>query len=573
MIINTDRSNHLYFWSKLLVTFFILFLWIYNTEFFRSASNSSLAAGLLISILTTLGYGIVFRNHTYQSVVTGTFVLIDIVTFFTLILPSYPNQLISILLSLSLLVASMFFLIDRVRALVTGVYFLSILISSIYFFFAGTETLMGAITISSILFVFVFYLNLRVFSDMEKHLKHIEKEKYNLVQNHDYLTKEVKYSNQRLELLNKDLRKKSFEIQNILNLTGQLGENPDSKHIISSFLLTMVGQLGSSHAVYLGADSAGKNYYSLIDQRGLHDKRIENYRIYKDSFLIQILKATREPLLIKNIPREQLYKDEQELLSYFSNDLLCPIQVRNKIIGLFIIGSKISGAEFSKDDLNLIGILTNQAAFILEQANINNEIYDFYHKTVRVLLRSLEAKYTYAKGHAIRTAQYVTGVAKKMNFSADELKYLTYGTLLHDVGKIAIKDDILHYDKVFSNINAPIKDKILEHTVVGASILRSVGFDDKFVDLALHHHEYYNGQGYPHGLKGDKITLPARILSVCNAYDAMISDKPYRKSLQADWAKDQLKAKAGSQFDPDLVQIFLTELENNPALSKVQIRH
>jgi len=160
-----------------------------------------------------------------------------------------------------------------------------------------------------------------------------------------------------------------------------------------------------------------------------------------------------------------------------------------------------------------------------------------------------------------------------MNFSTDELKYLTYGTLLHDVGKIAIKDDILHYDKVFSNINAPIKDKILEHTVVGASILRSVGFDDQFVDLALHHHEYFNGQGYPHGLKGDKISLPSRILSVCNAYDAMVSDKPYRKSMNADWAKDQLNSKAGSQFDPDIVQLFLSELDTNPALSKVQIRH
>ena len=74
-------------------------------------------------------------------------------------------------------------------------------------------------------------------------------------------------------------------------------------------------------------------------------------------------------------------------------------------------------------------------------------------------------------------------------------------------------------------------------------------------------------------VRGDKITLPSRILSVCNAYDAMVSDKPYRKSLQADWAKDQLNAKAGSQFDPDIVQLFLDELDSNPAISKVQIHH
>jgi putative nucleotidyltransferase with HDIG domain len=573
MIISNDQSNRLYFWSKFVVTLFILFLWIYNTDFFSGASNTSLAAGLLISILTTLGYGIVFKNHSYQSVVTGTFSAIDIVSFFTLILPSYPNQLISIVLALLLLISTMMFLFAQMRIIVAGVYFLCLLCVFSYYYMSGSETILAELLVISTLFVFMLYLNVRAHYAMEYRLKQLEQEKNSLAQNHAYLSKEVKYTNQRLELLNKDLRKKSFEIQNILNLTGQLGENPDSKHIISSFLLTMVGQLGSGHAVYLGAGPAGKNYYAVVDQKGIHDKRIENLRIYKDSFLIQILKATREPLLIKNIPKEQLYKDEQELLSYFSNDLLSSIQVRNKIIGLFIIGSKISGAVFSKDDLNLIGILTNQAAFILEQANINNEIYDFYYKTVRVLLRSLEAKYSYAKGHAIRTAQYVTGVAKKLNFSSEELKYLTYGTLLHDVGKIAIKDDILHYDKVISNINAPIKDKILEHTVVGASILRSVGFDDQFVDLALHHHEYYNGQGYPHGLKGEKISLPARILSVCNAYDAMISDKPYRKSMQTDWAQDQLRNKAGSQFDPDIVPLFLTELDTNPAFSKMQIRH
>ena len=169
----------------------------------------------------------------------------------------------------------------------------------------------------------------------------------------------------------------------------------------------------------------------------------------------------------------------------------------------------------------------------------------------------------------MRTAQFVNAIAKRLNFSNDELKTITNGTIMHDVGKLAIKDEILHYNKIISINDEPIKKKILEHTVIGASILKSVGFDDHFVDLALHHHEWYNGQGYPNGLKGDKISLDARILAVCNAYDAMVSDNPYRKSHNQEWAKEQLIKGSGLQFDPDIVKIFINEIENNQYLNKI----
>jgi putative nucleotidyltransferase with HDIG domain len=277
--------------------------------------------------------------------------------------------------------------------------------------------------------------------------------------------------------------------------------------------------------------------------------------------------------MVSKIPQSQLYRDEKELLNMFIEDLICPISSRSKIIGLFIIGKKLTGSIFTREDMNLVSILTNQAAFILEQSKISEEIYDFYNKTVRTLLRAQEVKDAYSKGHATRTAQYVRAVGISMGLSNDELRNLTYGTILHDIGKIVTKDEILAYDKKFNGNDHEIKKQILDHTIVGASILKSVGFIEPVVDMALHHHEWFNGEGYPHQLQGTQISTESRILAVCNAYDAMMHDKPYRKSLNREIAIEQLNQMAGSQFDPEIVEVFTGEVNSNPNIIDLSKRH
>jgi putative nucleotidyltransferase with HDIG domain len=567
------QHNTAYFYGKLLILFIILSLWLFNTKFLSGESNLYLSIALIVSLFSTLGFGIFFKSQPYNEFIIGLSILIDIVNNFILVFLSFTSYAIFVLITVLLLIQINFFLAKKMRQIYSAIYFISLLAIIIHFglinHYDDVKIIVGLLFLISIFIYALLEIGLSAIDYFEKELLSISKEKKKLVNDHDKLSKEIRITNQQLDNVNRDLRKKSIEIQNILNLSGQFGENLNAAQIISTFLLTIIGQLGCSYALYFGCEETGFNYYSILDQKGINDKRINKLRIYNDSFIIQLCKATNEPFFIKNIPRQQLYRDEEELLSYFYNDVLCPIRISNKVIGMFIISNKISGAVFTKDDMNLITILSNQAAFILEQLNINNEIYDFYNKTVRVLIRSLEAKYSYAKGHALRTAQYVQVIGKRMNFSVEDLKILTNGTILHDVGKIAIKDEILNYDKIISAENEVIKRKILEHTVIGASILKSVGFDDKLVDLALHHHEWFNGKGYPNGLKGDNISLSSRILAVCNAFDAMISDNPYRKSHNEDWAKEQLIKCSGLQFDPDIVNIFLHEIENNQLLKNI----
>lgn len=574
--LKTDKGNT-YFWIKISVSIFIFALWLIDSHLITEQSNSRIAIALLLSLLSLVIYGIVFKNQQRINSIIFVFLLIDSAIYLLLLFPVYYNHFILNLITILILASIIFLLQPKQKNILAALYFSTLLlmivlqtnehtVSEAVMFFATTMTL-------PVLCYFIFKLVSILIVKSETAIESLMAEKKKLIIKQNKLDKEIKLSSQRLSYLSKDLRKKSFEIQNILNLTDQLGESADSKKIISSFLLTMVGQLGSSHALYIGMEKSSSSYYSILDQKGVHNEKINNIRIYKNSFLLQLLKSSRDPILVNKIPQSQLYRDEIELLSYFNDDLISPISSRSKIIGMFIIGKKLTGGAFTREDINLVSILTNQAAFILDQSKVSEEIYDFYNKTVRTLLRAQEIKDAYSKGHAIRTSQYVRAVGSNMGISNEELRNLTYGTILHDIGKIVTKDEILSYDKKFNGNDTEIKKKILDHTIVGASILKSVGFIEPVVDMALHHHEWFNGEGYPHNLSGDEISKESRILSVCNAYDAMIHDKPYRKSHNKDWAKEQLHKMAGSQFDPDVVNIFLSEVNSNPNLIKLSNRH
>ena len=574
--IKTDSGNA-YFWTKIVLTIFIFSLWLIDSNLFTEESNTFIAAALMISLLSTMIYGIVFKNQQKLNFIIFIFIVIDTIISLLLLFPFYPNHFLFNLITLTLL-ASIVFLLQPKQKMISASIYLSLLFLMIVLQSEKQSLSEAAIfSISNFSFPLICFFIFNVVSNWllrsEMIIEKLEEDKKRLLLKQNKLDKEIKLSSQRLEYLSKDLRKKSFEIQNILNLTDQLGDSSDSQKIISSFLLTMVGQLGSSHALYIGMKRSSSSYYSILDQKGVHNERINSIRIYKDSFLIQSLKSSREPILVNKIPQSQLYRDEKELLNLFIDDLISPISSRSKIIGMFIIGKKLTGGIFTQEDMNLVSILTNQAAFILDQSKLSEEIYDFYNKTVRTLLRAQEIKDAYSKGHAIRTAQYVRAVGANMGISNEELRNLTYGTILHDIGKIVTKDEILAYDKKFNGNDTEIKKKILDHTIVGASILKSVGFVEPVVDMALHHHEWFNGEGYPHNLNGDQISKESRILAVCNAYDAMLNDKPYRKSLNKEWAMEQMHKMAGSQFDPEIVNIFLSEVDTNSNLIKLSKSH
>lgn len=174
---------------------------------------------------------------------------------------------------------------------------------------------------------------------------------------------------------------------------------------------------------------------------------------------------------------------------------------------------------------------------------------------INALASAIEAKDSYSGGHTQRVARLATRVAKAHDSVFGVNEQLTFGFTLHDVGKIGVPEDILLKP---ASLTEPEWDVMRTHPLIGMHIIRPVGFGELAEGVVLHHHERWDGGGYPDGLKGEDIPLGARLFAVADAFDAMTSDRPYRRAIPRQEAISEIIEESGKQFDPAAVKTFLT---------------
>ena len=200
-------------------------------------------------------------------------------------------------------------------------------------------------------------------------------------------------------------------------------------------------------------------------------------------------------------------------------------------------------------------------------ANMNRELQETYEQlensyleTIEILRNTVEAKDFYTKGHSDRVSAYSVLIGEKLGLSENELKQLKIGGLFHDIGKIGIPDYILLKTEKLSNDEY---SEIKNHPSIGAHILSNASIFADIIPIIKHHHERYDGNGYPGNLKGEEIPFLARITTVADAFDAMTTRRSYRDELSLDFAKSELINGKRTQFDPKIVDTFLETLNNN----------
>jgi putative nucleotidyltransferase with HDIG domain len=546
---------------------------IVTQEFFTPVDSINLLYLLFFaSVFTTFVWHVIFSKERFNKTISMGFFIVESLLLITALYPlTFSNPLHPVLF-VSFIIGIRFLLGGRAGLQISSFTVSLLTIAIIIYTFLGIIEnpvfQLSFLILPALIVNALCSFSLKVISSFINTQMVLENEKAHLKRSFNNLKKELFLNTQIVSSLNKDVKRKNIEIKSILSLSDQLNINPDSNKAIESYLYTAIGQLGCRYAMVLAQNKRDNNYYSVVSVKGVKNPDLLNIRIYLNSNLLSTLRSAREPMLEKNIPRENLYADEIKILNNFTNDLFCPISIKGLMSGILIVGQKINNVEFSKEDINLISIIANQASFAMEQTQVTSEFQDIYFKTIKAMMKALEAKYVFARGHNTRTANYVNIISSKVGLSASEIKELTYGTLLHDVGKIAIRDKYLLDPHVFKEDQSAVKNKILEHTIKGATILKSAGFDGSVVDLALHHHENFDGSGYPHGISQNEIPIGVRILSVCNTFDAMTSDRPHRKALSDLTAKEFLEYNCYKKFDPQVVQAFLSELSVNKEMQK-----
>jgi len=209
----------------------------------------------------------------------------------------------------------------------------------------------------------------------------------------------------------------------------------------------------------------------------------------------------------------------------------------------------------AKDEIGELAASFNNMASSLSEAR--EKLHEYFYRIVQTMVRSLEAKDSYTRGHSDRVSEYTERIALEMGFSASEAELLKKAAQLHDVGKLGIRENVLNKKGPLSEDE---RDLIHRHPVVGEEILRPIFLDQEMLSVIRSHHERYDGKGYPDGLKGDEISTPAQIVCVADAYDAMTSDRAYRFTLSMQEGITRLKKGAGTQFNPKIVDAFVSVL-------------
>ena len=231
-----------------------------------------------------------------------------------------------------------------------------------------------------------------------------------------------------------------------------------------------------------------------------------------------------------------------------------PLIYSNRVIGVLELTSK--GRSFSQDDLVLLNDLASQMAVAIENWRLHEDAEKTYVETLNALAMAVEARDPYTRGHSKRVGDYGIKLARAFGLDKEAIKILKDASNIHDIGKIGIPDKVLLKP---AKLNPEEIELIKEHPVIGESILRPIRSLANLCDLVRHHHERINGKGYPDGLKAEEISLLLNIMIIADAYDAMTSDRPYRKALSSKVAKKELLkcSEPGGEFDRKVVEKFI----------------
>ncbi|MGB4780548.1 HD domain-containing phosphohydrolase [Candidatus Methylomirabilis sp.] len=230
-----------------------------------------------------------------------------------------------------------------------------------------------------------------------------------------------------------------------------------------------------------------------------------------------------------------------------------PLTVKGRQIGGMALANRHSEGSFSMADHEMLDIVAQQASIALENLSLYATVESTVFEGMRALAAMLDAKDPYTEGHSLRVAWFAVQICQKMELGNEVEDLVRYAGAMHDIGKIGIPDAILRKE---GRLTPEEYERMKEHPVVGWKILAPFSFLQEEAIAVRHHHEWMNGGGYPDGLKGEEAPLPARILSVADAYDAMTTARPYRMPRSHEATIEELRRYAGPQFDPELVDAF-----------------
>lgn len=385
---------------------------------------------------------------------------------------------------------------------------------------------------------------------MELTLRRILRERGLFVEN--LILKEEVERRERLRQLNNELIKKVEDVNTLNRVMEDFAAIDSSYEIFNKVVRLGVEELKADR-VFFHVYSEQDSSLVLVDKAGAENKKYPaSYSTdipeQEKAFIIESLGSDHTPCLIADaagIP---------SMGGQVHSFMVAPLKIRDKIFGVVSAYIFQGPRFFGEQDIYYLSFITQKAASGIENIALYENIYENLFSTLFAFVTALEVRDLYTRKHSTRVARVSHLIAGEMGCTEEELDMINVAGSLHDIGKIGIRDDILLKP---GRLTQDEYEKIKEHPAIGADIISKLGLWGREAQIIRHHHERFDGTGYPDGLKGEQIPKLARILSVADSYDAMASDRAYRRKMDKNVVLDIIIKNSGSQFDPVVVDAFL----------------
>ena len=306
-------------------------------------------------------------------------------------------------------------------------------------------------------------------------------------------------------------------------------------------------------------DERRKDLY-FITARGEKGKEAKEIRVPMGKGIVGWVAKHGKPLLVPDVRKDRRwFRGVDEKTKWVTRSIVAvPLIVKGKVIGVAEVLNKKRGRHFDKGDLELFAALGNQIAIAVENASLYSDLDNLFLSSIRAIVEAVDAKDPYTRGHSGRVVEYALMIGRAVTHNKDKLKEIEISSILHDVGKIGIPDRILGKPGRLTRREERYMER---HPEFSAAIIEPIEMLKKLTANILHHHERLDGHGYPSGLKDKEIPFVARIICVADAFDAMTTDRPYRRRKSRRAAFQELKRHSGTQFDERLVGILIREIK------------
>ncbi len=346
-------------------------------------------------------------------------------------------------------------------------------------------------------------------------------------------------------------------LEELLNFSEILNSTLDSSLVRERAMQATCRLLRSEGATMYLVDKEKNELFfeAIVGQVGT--SALKEIRLAIDeSSLAGSVALHRKSLMVQNVASEKRHFQQADNKSKLRtrNMVAVPMLSKGILVGVLQAINREGNQEFRELDLRLLETLAHQVAIAIDNAKLYQDLKNSFYETIAALASAIDMKDRYTGGHTKRVAYFSEMIARYMGCTKEEVEEVKLGAILHDIGKIGVEDLVLKK-------NAPLEkaewEIMKEHPEHGYKILAHVKGLKKITDGMRFHHERPDGFGYPLGLKGEEIPLIARIISVADTFDAMTSNRPYRKGLDYDTAFEEIVRQRGTQFDEKVVDAFI----------------